>query len=195
MALINPKQISGEYYSITGSFTGSFVGDGSGLTGISGSGGSGFPFTGSAEISGSLNVDGTTTSNYFIGDGSGLTNIPGTGGGVAQLLITTNTSFNTNDLIGGISQNGKHIVVDNGASNITITVNNAVNSFYQKQGTGTITFVSGSGRTLTAPVGQIITAQYNGASLSFNGNENILVLGNSGFFLITLLKLELEIIE
>jgi hypothetical protein len=182
MALINPKQISGEYYSITGSFTGSFIGDGSGLTGISGSGGSGFPFTGSASISGSLNVDGITTSTYFIGDGSGLTNIPGTGGGVAQLLITTTSSFNTSDLIGGISQNGKHVVVDNGISNITITVDNAVNSFYQKQGTGTITFVSGSGRTLTAPAGQVITTQYNGASLSFNGSENILVLGNAGFF-------------
>ena len=34
MSLINPKQISEEYYSITGSFTGSFIGDGSGLTGI-----------------------------------------------------------------------------------------------------------------------------------------------------------------
>ena len=48
----------------TGSFTGSFTGDGSGLTGISGSGGgSGFPHTGSADISGSLNVIGNT--NFF----------------------------------------------------------------------------------------------------------------------------------
>jgi hypothetical protein len=76
MALINPKQISGEYYSITGSFTGSFIGDGSGLIGISGGSGSGFPFIGNASISGSLNVDGITTSTYFTGDGSGLTNLP-----------------------------------------------------------------------------------------------------------------------
>ena len=41
----------------TGSFTGSFVGDGSGLTGV----GAGFPYTGSAEITGSLNVIGSTT--------------------------------------------------------------------------------------------------------------------------------------
>jgi len=54
----------------TGSFSGSFFGDGSGLTGIDG-----FPFTGSAEISGSLIVDGTVTASFFSGDGSGLTNV------------------------------------------------------------------------------------------------------------------------
>jgi hypothetical protein len=178
MSLIQPKQLAGQYYYITGSFSG----DGSGLTGISGSEGSGFPFTGSAEISGSLNVDGTTTSNYFIGDGSGLTNIPGTGGGIAQLLISTTSSFNTSDLIGGISQNGKHVVVDNGSSNLSITVDNAVNSFYQVIGTGIVTFVEGPGRTLTAPNGSIVSTQYGGASLSFNGTENILILSNTGFF-------------
>jgi hypothetical protein len=141
MALIQPKQLAGQFYEITGSFTGS-----------------------------------------FIGDGSGLVNIPGTGGGYAQLTITTTSSFNTSDLIGGISQNGKHVVVNNGSSNITITVDNSVNSFYQMIGTGNITFVSGSGRTLTAPNGTTISTQYNGANLSFNGTENILVLGNAGFF-------------
>jgi len=141
MSLIQPKQLAGQFYNITGSFTGSFE-----------------------------------------GDGSGLTNVPGTGGGYAQLTITTTSSFNTSDLIGGISQNGKHVVVNNGSSNITITVDNAVNSFYQMIGTGNITFVSGSGRTLTAPNGSTISAQYNGASLSFNGTENILVLSNAGFF-------------
>jgi hypothetical protein len=58
--------------SFTGSFSGSFIGDGSGLSGIDG-----FPFTGSAEISGSLDVDGTITATTFIGDGSGLTGVDG----------------------------------------------------------------------------------------------------------------------
>jgi hypothetical protein len=138
--------------------------------------------SGSTTISGSVNIDGNTTSTYFTGDGSGLTNVPGTGGGYAQLTITTTSSFNTSDLISGVSQNGKHVVVNNGSSNITITVDNAVNSFYQMIGTGNITFVSGSGRTLTAPNGAIVSTQYNGASLSFNGTENILVLNNAGFF-------------
>ena len=34
MALIQPKQLAGQFYEITGSFTGSFIGDGSGLTNL-----------------------------------------------------------------------------------------------------------------------------------------------------------------
>ena len=111
MALIDPKQISGEYYSITGSFTGSFIGDGSGLTGVPGGGGSGFPFTGSAGISGSLNVDGTTTSNYFIGDGSGLTNLP--------ITLTSASGFIFPESYGAIG---------NGIADDTIALQNTFNA-------------------------------------------------------------------
>jgi len=74
----------------------SFVGDGSGLTNIQSSSfaltasyaenagggvGVGFPFSGSADITGSLTVTENLTTNntasagYFVGDGGGLTNI------------------------------------------------------------------------------------------------------------------------
>ncbi len=53
-------------------FTGSFRGDGSQLTGIDG-----FPFTGSASISGSLTVVGPVNAITFTGDGSQLTGIEG----------------------------------------------------------------------------------------------------------------------
>ena len=112
---------SGFDSKLTGSFTGSFYGDGSNLTGIvtytqaeiSGSStlvsaslaasisnildgstpvqsasrattasfalnagaGSGFPFSGSADITGSLYVSGGSISGSFVGDGSGLTGI------------------------------------------------------------------------------------------------------------------------
>jgi hypothetical protein len=65
----------------TGSFTGSFFGDGSQLTGIDG-----FPFTGSAAISGSLTVDGNVNATSFTGSIQGtattasyvnLTNVDG----------------------------------------------------------------------------------------------------------------------
>ena len=49
--------------------SGSFYGDGSNLTGV------GFPYTGAAEISGSLRVTGGNISGSFIGNGSGLTGI------------------------------------------------------------------------------------------------------------------------
>lgn len=72
--------------AVTGSFSGSFVGNGSGLTGLNN-----FPFTGNATISGSLlvsgsnldavdfqgidNIRGGQFSGSFIGNGSGLTNL------------------------------------------------------------------------------------------------------------------------
>jgi hypothetical protein len=63
--------------NITGSFfTGSFRGDGSGLTGV---GGDPFPYTGLAIISGSLEVTDSISSSIFsgsfVGDGSQLTGI------------------------------------------------------------------------------------------------------------------------
>ena len=48
--------------SFSGSFSGSYQGDGSGLTGVSAAS---FPYTGSASISGSLIVNGPTTSTSF----------------------------------------------------------------------------------------------------------------------------------
>jgi hypothetical protein len=53
-------------------FSGSFRGDGSQLTGIDG-----FPFTGSARITGSLVVVGPVNATTFTGDGSQLTGIEG----------------------------------------------------------------------------------------------------------------------
>ena len=64
MAVIRPQQLSSGSYSITGSFTGSFKGDGSGITGI----GAGFPFTGDAVITGSLEIKGTGESLFLIRD-------------------------------------------------------------------------------------------------------------------------------
>ena len=59
--------------SVTASFfTGSYRGDGSQLTGIEG-----FPFTGSAGITGSLTVVGPVNATTFTGDGSQLTGIEG----------------------------------------------------------------------------------------------------------------------
>jgi hypothetical protein len=50
-------------YSISGSFSGSFFGDGSGLTGV---GGDPFPYTGSAIVSGSLQVTGSIYTDSTI---------------------------------------------------------------------------------------------------------------------------------
>jgi hypothetical protein len=73
---LDDAQITGSL-SVTGNisasiFTGSFVGDGSQLSGIEG-----FPFTGSAEVTGSLTVVGPVNATTFTGDGSQLTGIEG----------------------------------------------------------------------------------------------------------------------
>jgi hypothetical protein len=57
----------------TGSFTGSFIGDGSGLYNLPISGITGLNLN---EITGSLNVSGSVTASFFVGDGSHLTNLP-----------------------------------------------------------------------------------------------------------------------
>jgi len=54
MAIIKPEQLRSGLYSISGSFSGSFQGDGSRLTGLEA-----FPYTGSAIITGSLQVTGS----------------------------------------------------------------------------------------------------------------------------------------
>lgn len=56
--------------------------------------GTGFPFTGSAKISGSLLVTGGTISGSFSGDGSGLTGVSATSlsGGTAGYIPLWNTS-------------------------------------------------------------------------------------------------------
>ena len=61
MAIIRPQQLSSGSYSITGSFTGSFKGDGSNLTGFGI-----FPFTGDAVITGSLDINGTGGDIFLI---------------------------------------------------------------------------------------------------------------------------------
>jgi hypothetical protein len=73
---LDSAQITGSL-SVTGNisasiFTGSFVGDGSQLSGVEG-----FPYTGSAGITGSLTVVGPVNATTFTGDGSQLTGIEG----------------------------------------------------------------------------------------------------------------------
>jgi len=61
--------------ALTGSFSGSFVGDGSGLTGVGGGGGI-FAKTGSSQnTTNNLEITGSVTATSFVGDGSGLTGL------------------------------------------------------------------------------------------------------------------------
>jgi hypothetical protein len=79
-----------------------------------------------------------------------------------QIIITTSVSITT-DTLGdlGKTQKGKNIIINNGANAINITVNGGTNfnSSYFKGGSGVITFLAGSGRTLVQTDG---TNVFNG---------------------------------
>jgi len=98
-----------------------------------------------------------------------------------KITITTSISITTATLdANGIRQDGRHVVIDNGVNAINLTCNGGVTTSYGKVGTGAITFVQGSGRTLVQLSG---TAVFNGiagstATLWSNGTTDYLAINN-----------------
>lgn len=108
----------------------------------------------------------------------------GSGDVIMQISITTSVSITTATTDGsGNTQYGKHVLIKNGVNNINITVDgvSTTPTTYQKEGTGTITFVQGSGRTLRQVDG---TAVLNGAvgstaALASDGTTDSLRISNA----------------
>jgi len=121
-------------------------------------------------ITGSITGNGDLTANSFIkpggtatqhlhADGSvgelktigGIT-LEGTGDIPVQIQITTAVNITTSTLgTGGYIQHGKNVIIDNGANNIIITIDNLLTTAsYMKLGTGTVTFA------FTAPVTSLV---------------------------------------
>lgn len=98
-----------------------------------------------------------------------------------KITITTAVSITTATTdSNGIGQNSRHVVIDNGVNAINLTCNGGVTTSYGKVGSGAITFVQGSGRTLVQLSG---TAILNGAvgstaSLWSNGTTDYLAITN-----------------
>jgi hypothetical protein len=98
-----------------------------------------------------------------------------------KIIITTAVSITTATTDArGIRQDGRHVVIDNGVNVINLSCNGGVTSSYGKTGTGAITFVQGSGRTLVLLSG---TAVFNGiagstATLWSNGTTDYLSINN-----------------
>jgi len=101
---------------------------------------------------------------------------------VTQLVISTGEDFKTSDTIelGEIaySQNGRIILINNGNTDITVTCDTNIAASYQVLGTGTVTFVSDSGRTLVSPNGDQITSQYGTAALTTFGTTDVILVNN-----------------
>lgn len=78
---------------------------------------------------------------------------------VPSITITTAVSITTDTLdSNGFGQNGRDTTIDNGANAINITINGGVGKIFTgfKGGTGAITFVAGSGRTITQRSGTLV---------------------------------------
>jgi len=103
---------------------------------------------------------------------------------VPQITITTTVSITTATNDGsGLGQKGRNVIIDNGANAINITVDGGAGfcASYVKHGAGNITFVQGSGRTLTQVDG---TAVLNGAvgstaTISSVGTKDYLRISNA----------------
>ncbi len=102
--------------------------------------------------------------------------------GAGQITIVTSTSITdaTTDANANI-QNGRLVVIDNGANSINYTINNALTASFMKLGTGIITFTQGSGRTLVLVDG---TAVWNGlpgstATITSIGTADYLRISNA----------------
>jgi hypothetical protein len=98
------------------------------------------------------------------------------------IIITTSgsvTTATTGDT--GLSQNGCNVIISNGVNNINYTINTAITVSFVKDGTGTITFIQGSGRTLVLVDG---TAVLNGipgstATITSLGTKDYLRISNA----------------
>ena len=104
----------------TGSFTGSFIGDGSQLTGIDG-----FPFTGSAKITGSLAVTGSLTVDGNVNATSFTGSIQGTATTASYVNLTNVDGFTSYSSSVSSSINS---VLD-ATTPITATINNTNSPF------------------------------------------------------------------
>lgn len=184
---------------ITGSFqgthTGTFIGDGSQVTGVTAtvspggdnkniqfndnntdtSGSDNFTFdktSNTVEITGSLNVSGSASADFFFGDGSGLTNIVG-----AFPFTGSAEVSGSMEVVGPITASD---IAGNGSLNSPFTGSVNVSGSFDLIGVATATSFSGNGSGLTgitstfAPTGQDKSIQFNKNGSEVSGSAFLL---------------------
>jgi hypothetical protein len=101
----------------------------------------------------------------------------------SQITITTAINITTDTLAANeLGQKDRNTIIDNGVTNINITVNGGVDfiASYLKHGTGDITFIQGSGRTLVQVSGTNVISGIQGstATISSIGTTDYLKIAN-----------------
>ncbi len=81
-----------------------------------------------------------------------------------QITITTSVNITTATTdSGGVTQNNRHVIIDNSTNAISFTLNGSVTASYLKHGTGAITVTRGSGRQMYYNGSDVATATWGGA--------------------------------
>tara|TARA_R110000851_G_scaffold110391_1_gene233126 strand:+ start:911 stop:2047 length:1137 start_codon:yes stop_codon:yes gene_type:complete len=175
----------------SGSFSGSYVGDGSNLTGVSA-----FPFVGDASITGSLTVSGSFvphgkagTNNVIIGEGAGaIANAQTT----YNVFIGRNAGGNDNDF------GDQNVLVGNEAGYLGNQTGNTSIGYHAGRGWGTtgatpttgyntsIGYQSGYGAaTRTTAIHNTLLGAFSGRNINpyggGNGNGNVLIGYYAGY--------------
>lgn len=129
--------------------------------------GVGFPFSGSAEISGSLFVSGGTISGSFVGDGSGLTGI-----GVVEFPTVSDTFTNVTSSLVTHNFSTKNIVVNVYDENDFVIVPNQIQLLDS----------SSLQVTFTSPKSGTVVVAKGGHIVSGNNQNSILLNNQSGSY-------------
>ena len=129
--------------------------------------GAGFPFSGSAEITGSLYVSGSTISGSFVGDGSGLTGI-----GVVEFPTVSDTFTNVTSSLVNHNFSSKNIVVNVYDENDFVIVPNQIQLLDS----------SSLQVTFTSPKSGTVVVAKGGHIVSGNNQNSILLNNQSGSY-------------
>lgn len=193
--VVNPTlatlEVSGSVYAT--SFTGSFSGDGSGLTGVLGAS---FPYTGVAEITGSLTVSGSSGNNFvtsyggFFASDSNILARDYTGNNNAFISAEDGTSLRYARLAYNIGI-GPYVGISNASgTGLIVTGSNWGGYYYYR---------------LPAMTGEVVVNPYSGSfqltgslnvtgSLNISGSTNSAVISN-GFVVLTQVSMSLNFID
>ena len=191
---------------LTGSFQGSFTGDGSNITGITATtapggnnktiqfndnntatgGNNNFTFdktTNIVELTGSINVSGSSSADYFFGDGSGLTNI------VGAFPFTGSAGVSGSIIVEGPVTASKFSGDGSGLTNVAgvfpFTGSAEISGSLDVNGNVTATAFYGNGANITGvtsiftPTGQDKSLQFNKGGTDISGSSGLLFDYNS----------------
>ena len=166
VALGNYQHVQGQYNISSSAESAFIIGNGTSdgaRSNLIFASGSTFQITGSLNISGSLSLrNGAQGAGYILTSDANGTSTWSPSFAIESIVTTTSITTETTGSA-GLSQRGRCVIIDNGGNNINLTVNGSAGftSTYIKHGSGSVTFVQGSGRTLVPVDG----------TLALNGNS------------------------